>query len=58
MNPVLGLGGGVTLETMYVTTSAGSGRWGHLGDCAWVTPSVAFEEGALPGDYAHVIQGE
>ena len=26
MNPVLGLGGGVTLETMYVTPGTGSGR--------------------------------
>ena len=38
MNPVLGLGGVVTLETMYVTPGTGSGRWGHPGDCGRVTP--------------------
>ena len=37
MSPVLDLGCGVTLETMYVTTSAGSGRWGHPEDCGRVT---------------------
>ena len=36
MNPILGLGGGITLETMYATTGAGSGRWGHPGDCGHI----------------------
>ena len=58
MNPILGLGGGVTLETMYATTGAGSGRWGHPGDCGHVTQSAAFGKGTLPGDCARVIQGE
>ena len=58
MNPVLGLGRRITLETMYVTTSAGSGGWGYPGDCGCVTQSAAFEEGVLPGDCARVIQGE
>ena len=40
MNPVLGLGGGVTLETMYVTPGAGSGSWGHPGDCGHVISGV------------------
>ena len=56
MNPILGLGGGVTLETMYATTGAGSGRWGHPGDSGHVTTDAEFGKGVTL-ETGHVMPG-
>ena len=57
MNPVLGLGGVVTLETMYVTPGTGSGRWGHPGDCKRGTPGTRCWRWGHTVDCRHVTSG-